>query len=252
MFKQIATFLCIVFSAASFGQIDTTMTGEEKWKKRMEENYELYVRKVKFQKESTPWLDIHFGLNNWLRGDHSFPQNAESAEVFRSWAWKFGVGYKKRFDKKPFVLQYGLQVSVHRIGLEGESMLQKTSAGTFIGSDPSLDVQRSQVVVSYLNLPLMFHLDLSPYGIDKGFTLGVGGEVGVRVNGYQRQHVIDETGDRMKIKSSGEYNFSRFRYGPAVQVGYKKTKVSVGYDMNPVFQDGPQNHFVYCLVGLVF
>jgi hypothetical protein len=252
MYKQIITFLFVVFSLFVQAQTDTAGSDENKWKQQLEDNYELYVRKVKYQKENTPWVDIHFGLNNWLRGDYSFSQNIDKADVFRSWAWKFGLGYKKRFDKKPFVLQYGLQVSVHRIGLTDDNMLQKTGTETFIGTDSMLDVERSRFVVGYLNSPLMFHLDLSPYGIDKGFTLGLGGEVGVRVNGYQQQYIIDEVGDKMRIKTSGNYNFSRFRYGLAAQLGYKKTKISLGYDLNPVFQDGPQNHFVYCLIGLVF
>ncbi|MCC5915739.1 MAG: outer membrane beta-barrel protein [Cryomorphaceae bacterium] len=249
--RKLCYLLPLLLLVGSLKAQSDSISKKELWKKKMEENYDLYVRKVKYQKENLPWADIHFGLNNWVDNSFASPSGSETAETFRSWMWKFGFGAKYRFDKKPFVLQYGLGFSVNRIGLPENTILMKTNNGTELLTNPLGDIDRSQFVIAYLNIPLMFHLDLSPYGVDNGFTFGIGGEIGVRMNGYQRQIYTDNYGDRMNIKSKGNYNFNMFRYGLATQIGYKKLKLTAGYDINPVFSRGPEHNFVYLLLGII-
>lgn len=245
-------YIIIILAALSFSPLTAQKKGEteQKWKNQVQDNFDLYVRKVKFQREHQPWADVNFGLNNWLNADMAFPEGNAEAELFRSWAWKFGFGGKYRRDKTPLVFQYGLQFSVHRLGLSGSNALEKNDDGVTI-SPLDLDAVRSQVVVSYMNVPLMIHLDFSNYGVDNGFTFGIGGEIGVRINSYQRQIYDDAFGDRMTMKNSGEYDFQRWRYGLAAQIGYGNYKLSAGYDLNPVFRNGPDLRMVYLLLGIV-
>ncbi len=223
---------------------------EREWKDKLQDNYDLYVRNVKFQKAHQPWIDVHFGLNNWLNEDFSLADGAEEAELLRSWAWKFGMGGKYRVENTPVVLQYGLQFSVHRLGLADDNALEKYSDEIRI-EPVDLDMIRSRFVVSYMNVPLMVHLDFSDYGIDNGFTVGVGAEVGMRINSYQRLTYNDGFGDETTLTQKGEFYFQRWRYGLALQIGYGKYKLSAGYDLNPVFHSGPNAQMAYVLLGIV-
>lgn len=246
-------FCClIILLAFTFNlHAQSEKTDEQKWKDRLQENYDIYVRKVKYQREHQPWIDVHFGFNNWVTNDFALNEGNAEAELLRSWAWKFGMGGKYRLSKTPLVFQYGLQFSVHRLGLSDNNALVKSANSVDILPLENVDMIRSQVVVSYMNIPLMVHLDFSDYGIDNGITFGFGGEVGLRINGYQRQIFNDQFGDEMRVKSTGNYNFQTLRYGLAAQLGYGSYKLSAGYDLNPVFANGPEGRMVYLLFGIV-
>lgn len=236
----------------SFASVNAQKNGEaeREWKDKLQENYDLYVRNVKYQKAHQPWIDLHFGLNNWVNNDLSLAEGNLQADVLRSWAWKFGAGGKYRLENTPLIFQYGLQFSVHRLGLTDNNALVKHANEVRI-EPVDLDMVRSRFVVAYMNVPLMVHLDFSDYGIDNGFTVGIGAELGMRINGYQRQTFIDALGDEMTTTTKGDYYFQQWRYGLAIQLGYERYKLSAGYDLNPVFHSGPSPQMAYLLLGIV-
>lgn len=224
----------------------------EGWAKRMEETFDLYVRNVRYQKEHLPWADLHFGMCGLFAPPLSFGNNSDilPTELLRSWMWKFGAGMNYRFDGTPWVMQYGMRVSVHRLGLPEHTGIINTPDGRSLGR---LHPEASgvQLVAAYVNLPLMFHLDFSKYGMGNGFRIGLGGEVGYLVNGYQRHSAPDAGGEVMRYKVSGDHGINNFRYGLLTQIGFKSYQISIGYDLNnflPALEN--PSHYTYFLLGI--
>lgn len=225
----------------------------EKWAQQMEETFELYVRNVRYQKEHLPWADLHFGIGGLAPAPLSFGSNSDILpnELLRSWMWKFGAGMNYRFDGTPWVIQYGMRVSVHRLGLPEHMGIINTPDGRDFGR---LHPEASgvQLVAAYINLPLMFHLDCSKYGMGNGFRFGLGGEVGYRVNGYQRFSATDAVGEVMRYKVSGDHGINDFRYGLLMQMGLKSYQLSLGYDLNDFLAGVGENpaHYAYFIFGI--
>jgi hypothetical protein len=225
----------------------------EKWAQQMEETFELYVRNVRYQKEHLPWVDLHFGIGGLAPAPLSFGSNSDILpnELLRSWMWKFGTGMNYRFDGTPWVIQYGMRVSVHRLGLPEHMGIINTPDGRDFGR---LHPEASgvQLVAAYIYLPLMFHLDFSKYGMGNGFRIGLGGVVGYRVNGYQRFSAPDSGGEIMRYKVSGDHGINDFRYGLLMQMGLKSYQLSLGYDLNDFLAGVGETpaHYAYFLLGI--
>ncbi|UOR06850.1 PorT family protein [Hymenobacter aerilatus] len=102
-------------------------------------------------------------------------------------------------------------------------------------------VEKSKLMMSSLNLPVMLQLNLRDKEYRKTFRLAAGGFVGYRL-GTHTKLKYDQDGDTRKDKDRGSYNLEDFQYGLQGGIGFRKVDLFAKYHLNQLFKDnrGPQ------------
>lgn len=203
-------------------------------------------QKKKNQKQTNFIFDFHMGFNTLLDEDGNLLEGAARLDAWRSNIYEIGFNGKTRLgsESSKAYLKYGLSFSWHDWTLRGGNVIYKDSTGggqiQFLKADEN--VRHSEWRTAYMNVPLMFQLDLSERGMDNGFTLGVGGYGGLRLYTIREIQFNDFADDRVKDKNYNNYYMNNWRYGLLAQIGFNSFKITAQYDLNPLFrtQNGPQ------------
>lgn len=166
--------------------------------------------------------------------------------------FSFGNKYKIGGASSPLLLQLGLGLETNTYSFKGEDVLVKgvDGAGNYVTAfAPEMfvtDMRYNSWNTTYLELPAMLHLDLSPRGkVDKSLNVGFGGYAGVRLDSYTEVRGRDIEGDRITNRSQNNLNTNLFRYGLQGQVGYKSFKVTGRLDAAPIFQKDAYSEDAY-------
>lgn len=191
------------------------------------------------------YFDIHFGWNLQLEEGQYIVQNAPGEQdLFRSTAFSLGAGAKTRLGSpySKFYVKYGIDFSWHNFRLQGREVLSSNDQGAFYQRvDSTFTLDRNKYHVAYLNVPIMFQMDFSEPGhTDNGFTLGLGGYAGFRLN---TKRVLEYSTPRFrqieeKAKTANHYFINQVRYGLMAQIGFGNFKITGSYDLNPFFSGG--------------
>ena len=189
-------------------------------------------------------FDFHGGWNFLIDQDGNTLADNGELDYYSSNVWDLGFNWKTRLGApgNKLYVKYGFGFSWHDWKLRGNNYLSKVDNGgdqrvAFI-NDPSLNIQDSEWSMCYLNVPLMFQLDLSDKGMDNGFTLGVGGYGGIRLGSKSEIEYIDSFNDDVSQETSGNLYTNSLRYGLMGQIGFNSFKITAQYDLNPLFRDG--------------
>jgi PIN domain nuclease of toxin-antitoxin system len=125
------------------------------------------------------------------------------------------------------------------------------------GNPVSMKVNK--MVVSYLNLPLLFEFQTNRYRRLNSFHISLGAIAGVRIGSYTKQeyydkdksyYLVDEAGkkvltytiDGYKARDRGAYHLSPFKLDAALRVGWSHLNLFATYSLTPMFQkdQGPE------------
>jgi hypothetical protein len=116
--------------------------------------------------------------------------------------------------------------------------LFNTTTGTVIRNEPTLDLDKSKLATTTVNLPLMLVLSTkNRKGNDDGLRIGAGGFAGYRLGSHTKIK-YDNDGRNRKDKDRGSFNLEDFNYGLQGLVGIGDWDLFVKYNLNELFKDG--------------
>lgn len=198
--------------------------------------------KKKNQKKTNFIFDLHGGFNTLLDENGNTLGGDAQLDNWRSNIWEIGFNSKTRMggpSSKAYI-KYGISFTWHDWTLKGNNVISKDSinGGQVSFGKADVNVRHSEWRTAYVNIPIMFQLDLSERGMDNGFTLGVGGYGGLRMYSLREIKYNDFQDDRTKDKNYNNFYMNNWRYGLMAQIGFDSFKITAQYDMNPLFERG--------------
>lgn len=202
-------------------------------------------------KKTHGYFEMYFGLNNWFDQDglaknvDDRPLTTTELNFWPSTTWGFGLGGRTRFGQSKFLIRYGAQFNWHYFRLKGDNLLEKTITddlngepfnGTTIRPHPELNVSKTTFRINYVDVPVMFEFDNSAPGRSNGFSFGLGGYGGLRLNSHALVFSSDKNGDRTKTKTRNNYYANGYRYGAMAQIGFGTFKITGKFDLDYLFR----------------
>jgi opacity protein-like surface antigen len=133
------------------------------------------------------------------------------------------------------------------IRLKKDITIQKNTPELTYINEPIV-FSKNRFSSSYVHVPLNFELRTSENKHGNRFYLVLGPEVGFLLNGKVKQ-ISDERG---KEKFKDDYNFSQFRYGGTVRIGYNSLAFFAKYYANDMFNTVAQKGLKSMAFGLTF
>jgi hypothetical protein len=113
-------------------------------------------------------------------------------------------------------------------GAEKNKLVERN--GQLLIEQADVDLRRSKLVTTQLNLPLMLNVSFRP-----GLTLGLGAYVGMRLDSYTK--VKPEGGSA--VRTHGTYNLNPVRWGLTTELGFRRgSKLFFRYEPNSPFRAG--------------
>jgi len=122
-----------------------------------------------------------------------------------------------------------------------------------------VDMKVNKMVVSYLNLPLLFEYQTNRYRRINSFHVSLGVIAGVRIGSYTKQiyynkdqnyNLVDDKGnivanftvDRYTVRDRGAYHLNPFKVDAAFRIGWSHLNLFGTYALTPMFQknQGPE------------
>lgn len=126
-----------------------------------------------------------------------------------------------------------------------------------LGNPAKMEVNK--MVVSYLNLPLLFEYQTNKYRRVNSFHVSLGVIAGVRIGSYTKQEyesgagnyqLVDEQGmkvadytvDKRTVRDRGPYHLSPFKVDAAFRIGWSHLNLFSTYSLTQLFQKdkGPE------------
>ncbi len=133
------------------------------------------------------------------------------------------------------------------IRLKNDITITRKSPTLAYTTDPIL-YSKNRFSSSYLHIPLNFEFRTNESNKGKRFYVVVGPEVGFLLNGKVKQ-ISDENG---KQKFKDDYNFSQFRFGGTLRMGYNSLGMFVKYYTTNMFETTAQKGLRNMAFGLTF
>ncbi|GAA4010413.1 hypothetical protein GCM10022408_23330 [Hymenobacter fastidiosus] len=158
-----------------------------------------------------------------------------------NWRYDIRVGGKG----SPFYLVTGPELAFNNYMFENNRRLTATDTRTDILPDPTLNLEKSKLAVTSVNLPLMAQLSFRDKKGHTAFRMGAGGYAGYRLNSHTKIKYESE-GNTRKDKDRGSYNLEDFQYGLQGTIGVRGIDLFVKYSLTELFREnrGPQGQTV--------
>jgi len=145
----------------------------------------------------------------------------------------------------------------HYVMIQDSANLTAYKATDTLGNPARMDVNK--MVVSYLNLPLLFEFQTNRFRHMNSFHVTLGVIAGVRIGSYTKQvyedkgetyYLTDESGNRVAmyevekrtVKERGPYHLSPFKVDAAFRIGWSHLNLFATYSLTQMFQknQGPE------------
>jgi len=173
-------------------------------------------------------FSIYIGLNNF---SGTLPRGYE----FRPIGSRFvALGWQKRIPliakgATKLRLVTGPEIAWNNFMFEGKNTLVEQNNQLIVES-ASVDLRRSKLVTTQLNLPVILNLSFR-----SGLTLGLGAYAGLRVDSYTK---VKAEGARA-VRTHGSYNLNQVRWGLTTELGFRhEAKLFFRYEPKSPFEPG--------------
>ncbi|AFK03432.1 hypothetical protein Emtol_2294 [Emticicia oligotrophica DSM 17448] len=168
---------------------------------------------------------IYVGLNTYESKTMPELDNLRSRYVALNWKKNHRLITGNNVD---VALGTGFEFAWNNYMMKDNIRLINTPAGAdFVDVKQNLD--KSKLVVSSLNIPLMLQFGFK----ESRWSLGIGAYGGARIGSYVKTK--DENGTKEHFKSA--YNLNKFHYGLAAELGREGFTLFARYERTPLFND---------------
>jgi len=150
-------------------------------------------------------------------------------------SWRLGA------KGSPVYLVSGPEIAFNNYMFDNNARLFGTDSVSYISKESTLNLQKSKLATTTLNLPLMAQLYFRDQKGHESFRLSAGGFVGYRLSSHTKLK-YDRDGSTKKDKDRGSYNLEDFQYGLQGIIGVRGIDLFVKYNLNDLFKEnrGPQ------------
>ena len=182
------------------------------------------------------WAGVEFGFNNYLTSDKSLslPVNIDYMNLHSGKSNNFNINFSQISlgITRRIGLVTGLGLNWNNYRFDGNNNIQKGTTGIIEILDPGANLEKSKLVTLYLNLPLLFEIQIPA---DHSHINLAGGPLGA-VKLHSHSKMVFEDGD--KVKSDDDFSLNMLRYGATARIGYENFQIYGTYYMNPLFKSG--------------
>jgi hypothetical protein len=182
------------------------------------------------------WAGCEVGFNNYLTDNYSFslPADIEYMSLNSGKAMNFNINFTQLsigFARHiGFVTGLGLNWNNYRF--DGNNNIQKDAGGNIVILDPGANLKKSKLTTLYLDLPVLFEIQVPT---DHHRINIAAGPIGaVKISSHSK--MIYEDGD--KVKSDGDFSLNMLRYGATARIGCQNFELFGTYYMTPLFKEG--------------
>lgn len=182
------------------------------------------------------WAGLEFGLNNYLHvASMTLPEeisymslNTSKSSCFNLNFSQINIGFGRHAG-----LVSGIGLNWNSYRFEGINSITVGNDGiiTTLIPDETVAVKKSKFNTLYLNVPLMFEIQI-PAGYNR-LNLAAGVIGGVKLNALTK--IVYDDGERVRAK--GEYNLNPLRGGVTARIGYENFMIYGSYYLTPWFRD---------------
>jgi len=159
--------------------------------------------------------------------------------------------YAQRLGGKrsPLYLLLGPEVAFNNYMLDNNTKFtystQYYDQPIIVAKETTLNLEKSKLATTTLNLPVMASLRFRGNNDHDGFRLSAGGFVGYRLSSHTKLK-YEQDGNTKKDKNRGGYNLEDFQYGLQGGIGMRKLDLFVKYNLNGLFKEnlGPQGQTI--------
>jgi hypothetical protein len=215
---------------------NTTFTDQDKdW-----EEEESYRRGRNFRGH---WAGLEAGFNNYLHaGSITLPEQISYMKLITGKSNCFNLNFSQAnigFSRHTgLVTGVGLNWNIYRfeglnsIAVDSDNIIRE------IVPDNTVPVKKSKFNTLYLNIPLMFEIQI-PAGYNR-LNIAAGLIGGVKLNAWTK--LIFEDGE--KVRTNGDYGLNLLRGGITARLGYENFMIYGTCYKTPWFQDlkGPDGY----------
>lgn len=176
---------------------------------------------------------FYLGLNNWAKGPSAVP-------TLQTWGSRFiALSFRRNATlingkQVDLALSYGPEISWNNFMFEDNKYIDhSTEQAEFLVANK--DLNKSKLVVTSLNLPVMLN-----FGFEEAkLKIGFGGYIGYRVGSYRKLKYGDSN---KKEIDRDNYGLNDFRYGLTAEIGKRRGITFFGrYDMSELFKSNQKN-----------
>ncbi|HLK98654.1 MAG TPA: outer membrane beta-barrel protein [Hymenobacter sp.] len=188
-------------------------------------------------------LGIDIGLNALVNKQNA--QNELSPDlrptgsryISLNWHYIQRVGGRR----SPLYLMTGPELSFNNYMLDNNTRFVSTNNVTSVRTEPELNLEKSKLATTVINLPLVALLNLRDDKHNSTFRVGAGGFVGYRLASHTKIKYEDD-GRNRKDKDRGSFNLEDFQYGLQGLIGLRSVTLFAKYNLNELFKEnrGPQ------------
>ncbi len=203
--------------------------------------HERVIKHKRSKKMDGMWEGLEFGLSNFVNADYTMdlPADADFLDLDMGRSWGFSFNFLEKslgLGSDYFGVVTGLGLEFNRYILRNDVKIAEVD-GKMTGVAVDMDLSKNKLTTTYLNLPLMFEVQIPVAGERKRVNLSGGVIGGLRLGSRQVQK-FESNGDKQKIKNKDTFNLRNFRYGFTTRVGYGDIALFANYYPQTFFNDG--------------
>ena len=214
-------------------------------------------------------LNFEYGLMNFL-SDGEFPSSSDLYQVKPIGSTYVGLNWNHvSYLSGPLYLDWGGGFTWYNYKFENAATRLDPNGGelNFVEDLNINSAIKSKLKVTYLNFSAIPMFDFGrgkrlvrvyeeddvrvAFSARKGFRIGVGPYVGLRLSNKAKYIFKDDDG-RDKVKDKGGFFINDFRYGMRLQMGINGFDMFVNYDFNDLFEEGSGPQLNPISIGVIF
>jgi hypothetical protein len=192
------------------------------------------------------WSGFEIGLNNFFDSDFSISRSANESwmdlNTGRSWNVNLNI-HQTSFGLigNHFGMVTGVGLEFNNYQFDGDNSIEETSGVIQEKLLTGYSVNKSKLTTTYLNVPLLFEVQIGPEKRSKRMHI-CGGIVGGLKLGSHTKIVYHDEGKREKLKDRDDYYISPLRYGLTLRAGFHRAELYATYYPVPFFEKdkGPE------------
>lgn len=142
------------------------------------------------------WAGLDLGFNGYVTSDFdmNFPREYEYLDLLTHKSLAVNINFvEQNFNliRNKFGLLTGLGLEVHNYTFDRSIMLIPDSSELVGVVTRGVDIEKNKLVVTYMNLPLLFEYQTNRFSRSNSFHISAGAVAGVRISSHTK-HVFEE------------------------------------------------------------
>ena len=162
-------------------------------------------------------------------------------KFFGSKTFNLYYQYDIPFGESKFSFHPGIGVGIDKLGFKDSAFIdinQDADGNSITVMDVlPFDIKKSQLAITYLDIPVEFRFHTNPYDKSRSFKFGIGGRVGLRLSSHNKlKYTL--SGIDFKSKNHINYNLNNLRYGATARIGIGWFNLFYYHNFSELFKSG--------------